>query len=115
MNENEQYRLRHVKKTEEQEPSYIEIDNSIWADKRLSLGAKGLMVCILSMPDDWVFNREELLRLSKNGRCSLNSFIKELINCSYIKIVRKRDAQGRVAGWDTFIFETPELYQKHQT
>ncbi|MGF9909529.1 replication protein [Brevibacillus porteri] len=88
--------------------NYVVLNNTGLRDPQLSWKAKGLLAYMLSMPDDWQFYDEELETHAKDGRDSLKSAIKELRMSGYFKRVPKQGEGGRLAGWETVVFETPQ-------
>lgn len=63
-------------------------------DKALSLKAKGLMSFMLSLPEDWDYSIEGLVKCSSDGRDSIRSAIAELSQQGYLTVSRCRDARG---------------------
>ncbi len=51
----------------EKNRNYSVINNTGLRDERLSWKAKGILAYILTLPDDWVFYREELATHAKMG------------------------------------------------
>jgi hypothetical protein len=92
---------------------YIRINKGCLQDSRLSWKAKGLLAYMLSLPDDWVFHRDELLKHSPDGRKSLLSTIKELKEAGYLKVVPEKNDNGRVVRWNTHVFEFPQIPLKN--
>lgn len=88
--------------------NYVVLNNTGLRDPQLSWKAKGLLAYMLSMPDDWQFYDEELEKHARDGRDSLKSAIKELRLSGYFKRVPKQGEGGRLVGWETVVFETPQ-------
>ena len=82
------------------------IDNTGIRDENLSWKAKGLLVYLLHLPDDWQVYLEDLKNRSTDGRDSTISGIKELMKKGYIKRTRKRD-KGKFVGYDYEVYEIP--------
>ena len=57
---------------------YVMIDKRSISDDRLSWKAKGILAYCLSMPDDWIFYKNELVSSHANGRESVASILKRL-------------------------------------
>jgi hypothetical protein len=68
------------------------VPNGIFHDPRLSLGAKGLLAFLLSLPPGWEIRHDQLQRKLGIGRKLLDKLFKELIAAGYA--VRDR-VQGR--------------------
>lgn len=73
---------------------YVMIDKTALEDPRLSFRAKGLHAYLLSKPDDWTPNREQLASVSKEGRDAVEIALKELKTCGYFERKRERCADG---------------------
>ncbi|MFB6732281.1 DnaD domain-containing protein [Bacillus mobilis] len=87
--------------------NYSVINNTGLKDKRLSWKAKGILAYILTLPDDWVFYREELSQHAKDGINSLRAGMKELKEYGYIKRFPIRDEKNKIVRWETLIYEIP--------
>ena len=84
------------------------IANSVFKDRRLSAKAKGILVEMLSLPENWDYTLKGLKTLFSDGIDSIRQGIKELEENGYIVRERKRDARGRLGGMEYVIYETPE-------
>lgn len=84
------------------------IANSVFKDRRLSAKAKGILVEVLSLPENWDYTLKGLTTLFSDGIDSIRQGIKELEENGYIVRERKRDARGRLGGMEYVIYETPE-------
>ena len=84
------------------------IANSVFKDRRLSAKAKGILVEMLSLPENWDYTLKGLTTLFSDGIDSIRQGIKELEENGYILRERKRDARGRLGGMEYVIYETPE-------
>lgn len=80
-------------------------------DKRLSYKSKGVLAYILSRPDDWKIYEVEVVKHSKDGRDSVRTGIKELIDYGYIIRHDVRNEKGQFEGYDYEVFETPRNIQ----
>ncbi|PGM28232.1 DNA-binding protein [Bacillus cereus] len=87
--------------------NYSVINNTGLKDKRLSWKAKGILAYILTLPDDWVFYREELSQHAKDGINSLRAGMQELKEYGYIKRFPIRDEKNKIVRWETIIYEIP--------
>ena len=95
-------------RTAKRENPYVQIDKTVLNDQRLSWKAKGLMAFLLSKPDNWEINIQNLIRQSTDGKEAVYSGIKELSNFGYIVRVESRN-QGRFARIEYLIYENPQL------
>ncbi|EEK70383.1 Phage replication protein [Bacillus mycoides] len=87
--------------------NYSVINNTGLKDQRLSWKAKGILAYILTLPDDWVFYREELSQHAKDGINSLRAGMQELKEYGYIKRFPIRDEKNKIIRWETIIYEIP--------
>jgi hypothetical protein len=91
---------------------YVQIDKTTLNDKRISFRAKGLHAYLLSKPDSWVVHISQLEKESpREGRDAIASALKELEMAGYITRHKLRNESGQYLGWETEVFETPELAQ----
>ncbi|NKQ22767.1 helix-turn-helix domain-containing protein, partial [Brevibacillus laterosporus] len=72
------------------ENPFVQIDKTPINDDRLSWKAKGLLVYLLSKPDDWTIMIIDLIKHAKDGRDSVYSGLKELEHAGYLSRVRER-------------------------
>ena len=92
------------------------IANSVFKDRRLSAKAKGILVEMLSLPENWDYTLKGLTTLFSDGIDSIRQGIKELEEKNgYIVRERKRDARGRLGGMEYVIYETPEKAVENST
>ena len=71
------------------------ISRDVITNPELSLKAKGLLTLILGFPDDWDFSLSGLQPFLKEGRESIQSALKELIEKGYAVKESSREANGR--------------------
>ena len=92
-----------MKKTINKKENFTSIHNKLINDSKISLKAKGIMLYMLSKPENWKYNPKEIAKNSKDGLDSVYSGIKELMESGYISRIRHSD--GTV---DYFVFEDAE-------
>lgn len=86
------------------------VDNVALRDGNLSLKARGLLVTMLSMPDNWKFSENGLCSIfRKDGQASVRSGLKELEENGYLVRKRERDSFGRVTNVSWTIYDYPQL------
>lgn len=86
------------------------IDNYALQDESLSLKARGLLVTMLSLPDNWQFSENGLCSIfQKDGQASIRSGLKELEKGGYLTRKRTRDGFGRVSNVEWTICDLPHL------
>lgn len=74
------------------------ISNDVINDNRLSWKARGILVYLLSKPNDWTVKRNDLINNSEeDGERSVKSALKELVNLGYAKLKKGeyRDKDGK--------------------
>lgn len=87
--------------------NYTIMSNHHFKERGMSLKAKGLLSLMLSLPDDWDYSIAGLATLSRDGKDSVMSALKELEQFGYLTRSRVVDERGRFAGYDYDIFEEP--------
>ena len=86
---------------------YTTLSNEIVRSTDLSLKAKGLLMLMLSYPDDWDFNLAHLANQSRDGLHATRTAFLELAEVGYVSRTQRRDELGRVAGWDYEVRDEP--------
>lgn len=86
--------------------NYTVLSNYHFRDKSLSLKAKGLLSQMLSLPDDWDYSVEGLVSINKESKTAIQSTLKELEECHYLKRTKTHDDKGRI-DYIYDIYETP--------
>lgn len=76
-------------------------------DSRLSFSARGVLAYLLSKPDDWIVDRDDLMKEGDIGRDKMNNIIAELKKHGYLKRERLRDAEGKWTGSAYIVYEDP--------
>ncbi|MDU6962167.1 MAG: helix-turn-helix domain-containing protein, partial [Staphylococcus sp.] len=92
--------------------NFVTIHKGFIHDNNLSWKAKGLLLYLLSRPDDWKIYETELVKHTSDKLSSLKSGIKELEKAGYIERKRKRDDKGRLQGYDYEVYEQPNHIRK---
>lgn len=82
------------------------LSNDPFNDPELSWKAKGLLGYLLTRPDNWNINVEQLRKASAGGRDTIYSTLRELIDARYISRSLLRDEKGRSNGYLYIISET---------
>lgn len=81
------------------------IANKALRDEYLSWKARGILAYLLTMPDDWMIYITDLVKRGKDGKASVQSGIKELMDAGYITREKKKKADGTFDGWEYTVFE----------
>lgn len=94
---------------------YTVLNNHFLKNKSLSWKAKGLISYIMMLPDDWKLNMKDLQNRSTDGRDSLMTGMKELIEEGYCQRTLERDNHGIISGYQYEITDTPEFKNEPET
>ncbi len=86
---------------------YTSIANDVLRDQTLSLRAKGLLALLLSLPDNWRFNLTWIVEQSREGRDATRAALAELRERRYVVTAPARDENGKLAGHDWYISDSP--------
>jgi uncharacterized phage protein (TIGR02220 family) len=74
---------------------FVKIANSMLRDKRLSMGARGLLAMILTHSEEWVVTKSWLIDQGPDGYDAISSMLKELSSFGYaVNEKQGRDASG---------------------
>lgn len=106
--------IKSINKTDfirvQKDRDYTTINNTCLKDDRLSWKAKGIMAYILTLPDDWVINLEEIITHAPDGEKSFRSGFNELKKYGYVERIQVRDDDTKkIVGWHTIIKEKPAV------
>ena len=99
-------------KKKEHKNNYTCVSNEILQRKDLSMQAKGLLVYLLSLPEDWELHKSEVWKHFSNGRDAVYRAFEELERKGYIQGKKFRDEKGRIQYQYTVYEEpiTPQYY-----
>lgn len=79
------------------------IPNCVLDDKSLDWNALGLLVYLLSKPDDWAVSVKQLVKVRKAGESAIRTMLKALRDAGYVVMEKKKT--GEV---DWHVFDTPQ-------
>lgn len=83
------------------------IPNALLQDQRLSYRDVGLLVWMLSKPQDWKFSYEGMLaERATDGKSAIQAGVKSLKKAGYLRIEKKRN-KGRLAESIWYVYDTP--------
>lgn len=94
-------------RTIKQDGDFVLVHKGFIYDDKLSARAKGVLLYLLSRPNDWQIYTSEVQKHMKDGVKSVNSAVNELINVGYIKRTLKRSDKGTFKGYEYLVYETP--------
>lgn len=86
---------------------FTQISNSLVNDRHLSYQAVGLLSYLLSKPDYWYINTNDLVNSHSNGYSSVRSIISELVLHGYLFKHRLRYPDGRYSSYFYHVSESP--------
>jgi len=86
---------------------YFSLRRATAQDTRLSFEARGMLIYLLSKPDDWQLQIADLMREGVLGRNRVYRLIKELIEARYIARTFTRDDKKHVQGVIYLVYEEP--------
>ncbi len=84
---------------------FVQADKELINNKNLSAKAKGIMLYILSKPDNWSVYESEIAKNMNDGVKSIRSGIKELMEHGYIERKQRRCSGGKFIGYDYTVYE----------
>lgn len=77
-------------------------------DNRLSLQAKGLLCYLLSKPDNWYVNTDDIIAHTSNRIKSIRTAMTELIHFRYMFKHQFRNKDGTYDSYNYLIYENPK-------
>ncbi|MBR2047107.1 MAG: hypothetical protein IJ960_00775 [Oscillospiraceae bacterium] len=91
----------------EKSSGYTVMSNHHLRNAVLSLKAKGLLSLMLSLPDNWDYTLAGLAHISVEGKDAIRAAIQELEQEGYVERRQTRDENGKLAGNEYIIRESP--------
>ena len=83
------------------------LPNSLLQDQRLSCRERGLLVWMLSKPQDWNFSHKALLaELQYDKKGAIQACINKLTETGYLRIVQQR-TKGKLGKTLWYVFDSP--------
>lgn len=90
---------------------FLIISNEVLRDDRLSYRALGILVNILSRPDNWKADYRALAKgEGREGETAVRTALKELERAGYLIRRRRRDEKGHWQ-WDQIVYDSPQTAQ----
>lgn len=90
----------------EKNSDYTVMSNYHLRDKNLSYKATGLLSFMLSLPDDWDYSLNGLVKVSKEGIKAVRNILQELQEYGYLNIQKKQNEVGQFE-YDYLIYDHP--------
>lgn len=97
----------------DKEHPYVQISRALIRDKSISPKAKGVLIYLLSLPDNWVVHHKHVAVELNVGREYLSSAFKELVNAGYCRVTQTRNDTGTFATMDYEYSEEPEFKEQN--
>lgn len=101
-----------IKRSPRPESCFYILNKSISEDKKLSWGARGMLVYLLGKPDNWTVSLKQLENETKDsgkhsGRDAVRALVSELITVGYLKVEQSRTESGHFDKANYTVYETP--------
>lgn len=108
-----------IRRAPRPETNFYLLDKRISEDKRLSWGARGMLIFLLGKPDHWEVSVANLINettgsTKKSGRDAVYGMLKELESAGYLSRDKARSKGGEFGGVDYIVHESP-LTEKPET
>lgn len=88
---------------------FVTVDKHFIDDNKLSLQSKGLLLYLLSKPDNYYHNESDISNHCVNGRDSIRSSVNELMKAGYLIKFRSKDSSGQFTKSIWYILEVPKF------
>lgn len=94
--------------------NFTSVNNYLIKDKNLTLKEKGMMLVLLSLPDNWEFSVAGLEKICKEAKNTINTILNNLEKYEYLER-NKIYENGKIKEWQYDIYEIPKkLYRKNE-
>ena len=104
-----------VRVSHDKENPYFCMNKHSANNKSLSFKALGIHAYLMSKPDNWRANEQQLAKAHDEGMAAIRSGVQELIKQGYISRTREIDPQTkRVTSWEWTVYESPEANPYHK-
>jgi hypothetical protein len=89
------------------EAPFVQIDKACLNDPRLSFKAKGLLAYLLTKPETWVTQINDLQKASGDGEHAIQTAFGELEAAGYAKLITRQGPSGQWCGKEWVVSEVP--------
>ena len=96
-----------IKRCSEHLKNFTLMDNTCLKSSNLSMQAMGLFAYLMTLPNDWVVYKSELVNHFSNGRDAVYKAFNELIDNGYITFIETKNEKGQFKSCEYFIHEQP--------
>lgn len=86
---------------------YVNVYKDILKNNSLSLRDRGMVVTLLSLPDNWEFTISGLSKIIPDGKSSIRASLKHLEELGYISRTQERVERGKFGNIAIEVHETP--------
>ncbi len=98
--------IRIIRSAHNKENPYFMLTRSVAQDRSLSWEARGILIYLLSKPDDWIVRPADLEQ--QCGENKVYRILHELRKAGYVSLFQLLNEAKRVIGWEYQITEIPE-------
>lgn len=88
--------------------NFLIVRNNLLQNKNISFESKGLLLMMLSLPDDFIIHKTWIMKEYKIGKHKINKMFKELEENGYLASLEMLVKDGRFIGRNYMIYESPE-------
>lgn len=96
-----------IKRCSEHLKNFTLMDNTCLKTATLSMQAMGLFAYLMTLPDDWVVYKSELVNHFANGRDAVYKAFNELIDNGFITFTETKNEKGQFKSYEYLIHEKP--------
>lgn len=93
-----------INKTREQ---YTVVDMNILKNRNLGIKERGLLITLLSLPNNWNFSVKGLTKILPDGKTTIENGLRRLEAYGYLKRYQVFSKDNKFDGYDWQIFEMP--------
>lgn len=86
-------KIRRIKS--DRSEGFVKISAAVTRDKGLSLRARGFLLTVWSLPDDWKYSHEGITAIVPEGRKTIYAILKELEEKGYVTKEQQGGHEGR--------------------
>ena len=87
--------------------NYTIVSQNIMRDRNLSLTERGMLLTLLSLPDNWNLTIKGLCQILPDGKDRVSKTLNSLIEKGYITREQNRDGGGKFDSTNLEVHETP--------
>ena len=92
---------------------YVNVYKEILKNKTLSLRDRGMVVTLLSLPDNWDFSIAGLSKIIPDGKSAIRASLARLEELGYVSKEQERAKHGKFGRNIIEIHETPDYIQRN--